>query len=595
MNPINSVLTLIKQQRFAQGITALDSLLKTGSQQRAVLHRLRATCFFALKQYPEAISDLNKANEEGMSDGELFMNLAKAYVFSNDLTNAFQYILKALNCKDRFYQTALCFVHRSMLDELSDADVRVLIASIDTDMVTTDSAKNALANIYIALSDATLALAKLDEIKDPAVDVRITYAMANRMNGECHKALDALMMIENDYGRHFAVYHQMANCYADLGDLDNACECYSKAIELNDQYRFSHFNLAELMFQRGSAEMMFSSYEALHRENRFNLPTLCDYLSFLLRLNHYPLVLTLTEYYRHQFGRESLQYFEAEAQRLAGHSEQAIQTTKAIDSQCLTNDQLCQLTQHLITNAEYPLAQAFLQQVLCRDETNQWALALAILLSHNDQGNSANHLNYIDYIFEYALRPPAGFDNTEAYLQALASLLNTLHGETENSPLNVTIHGGTQSHANLFTLQHPLIAHLKSEFEHAASQALAKCKAAKTLHAGFEKEGSLYTSGSWSINTKTAGYHNNHIHPMGLLSSVCYISLPADISAENGGIQFGVPPFATPFTLHREVFTPEIGKLLLFPSCFWHGTLPLLKGNNRLTVAADFVLRKAQH
>lgn len=78
---------------------------------------------------------------------------------------------------------------------------------------------------------------------------------------------------------------------------------------------------------------------------------------------------------------------------------------------------------------------------------------------------------------------------------------------------------------------------------------------------------------------------------MGLVSSVCYISLPGCISNDNGALQFGVPPFETSFKPQGIKYTPRNGALFIFPSCFWHGTTPLRGGDNRLTVAADFVIK----
>lgn len=98
-------------------------------------------------------------------------------------------------------------------------------------------------------------------------------------------------------------------------------------------------------------------------------------------------------------------------------------------------------------------------------------------------------------------------------------------------------------------------------------------------------------NGSWSVRLRTAGYHNNHVHPRGWISSACYIDLPdsmANITTDDGCLTFGVPGIATTPTLHAEhVIRPEIGMLVLFPSYFWHGTVPFTSDRTRLTVAFD--------
>jgi hypothetical protein len=53
-------------------------------------------------------------------------------------------------------------------------------------------------------------------------------------------------------------------------------------------------------------------------------------------------------------------------------------------------------------------------------------------------------------------------------------------------------------------------------------------------------------SGSWSCRLNSMGYHTNHIHPKGWISSAYYVDLPPDVvaGAENqGALKFGESPF----------------------------------------------------
>ena len=88
------------------------------------------------------------------------------------------------------------------------------------------------------------------------------------------------------------------------------------------------------------------------------------------------------------------------------------------------------------------------------------------------------------------------------------------------------------------------------------------------------------------------GYHAPHVHPEGWLSSACYIDLPAvvDAGGREGWIGFGAPPFACAVPTPPEYFEkPEPGKLVLFPSYMWHGTVPFTGDETRLTIAFDVV------
>ena len=88
----------------------------------------------------------------------------------------------------------------------------------------------------------------------------------------------------------------------------------------------------------------------------------------------------------------------------------------------------------------------------------------------------------------------------------------------------------------------------------------------------------------------SAGFHTNHIHSQGWISSALYVSLPDDLREREGSIQFGVPPVEMGLALApRRVVAPEVGVLLLFPSYMWHGTIPFTSTQPRLTVAFDLV------
>jgi hypothetical protein len=57
-----------------------------------------------------------------------------------------------------------------------------------------------------------------------------------------------------------------------------------------------------------------------------------------------------------------------------------------------------------------------------------------------------------------------------------------------------------------------------------------------------------------------------------------------------GILSFGTPGMVTTPALDAELsIRPEVGQLVLFPSYFWHGTLPFHSDQPRLTVAFDVV------
>jgi len=97
----------------------------------------------------------------------------------------------------------------------------------------------------------------------------------------------------------------------------------------------------------------------------------------------------------------------------------------------------------------------------------------------------------------------------------------------------------------------------------------------------------------WSVRLRDSGYHFNHYHGSGWLSSACYIELPP-LANGQGWLQFGMPCMPTRPALGPDYFVePEAGQLVLFPSWMWHGTVPFAAkpGASRLTIAFDVLPR----
>jgi ectoine hydroxylase-related dioxygenase (phytanoyl-CoA dioxygenase family) len=78
---------------------------------------------------------------------------------------------------------------------------------------------------------------------------------------------------------------------------------------------------------------------------------------------------------------------------------------------------------------------------------------------------------------------------------------------------------------------------------------------------------------------------------MGWISSCYYVGLPAVVADENaqqGWIKFGEPNFKSGLAIRRAI-QPQAGRLVLFPSYMWHGTIPFRSSEKRTTIAFDVV------
>jgi uncharacterized protein (TIGR02466 family) len=101
---------------------------------------------------------------------------------------------------------------------------------------------------------------------------------------------------------------------------------------------------------------------------------------------------------------------------------------------------------------------------------------------------------------------------------------------------------------------------------------------------------------SWSSRLARQGFHTDHVHPHGWVSSAYYVQVPpgvADAAQRRGWIQFGRPDLPLPGVpadaLVRRMEAPVPGRLVLFPSMLWHGTTPFDDDAVRMTIAFDVV------
>ncbi|MGM9482553.1 tetratricopeptide repeat protein [Roseateles sp. NT4] len=190
------------------------------------------------------------------------------------------------------------------------------------------------------------------------------------------------------------------------------------------------------------------------------------------------------------------------------------------------------------------------------------------------------------------VEPPSGWADMASFNTALAEELTRLHTDAE-APIDQTLRHGTQTRGNLFDLDLPLVQALKAQIGRAITAWLAT-RPAEPGHPflGRRSAGWHFTD-SWSSRLRSSGFHTNHVHGHGWLSSSYYVATPPSALREgsrDGWIKFDEPdlPESVRSSLRpRRMEAPQPGRLVLFPSYLWHGTTPFQDEAYRLTVAFD--------
>ncbi|HEX5488149.1 MAG TPA: tetratricopeptide repeat protein [Rhodanobacteraceae bacterium] len=187
---------------------------------------------------------------------------------------------------------------------------------------------------------------------------------------------------------------------------------------------------------------------------------------------------------------------------------------------------------------------------------------------------------------------PEGWPDLDAYLDDLATSVARSHN-LEAHPIGNSLREGSQ--IPLSPQQSPFAA--VRAFPRAIDRPIREYMQA--IGNGPDpmrkrNTGRYGLSGMWSVRLRPNGFHVNHYHPQGWISSACYLRLPPAVKQHQGEgwLKFGEPAFPTNPPLEPEYFIrPEPGLLALFPSYMWHGTVPFsgTPDDSRLTIAFDVV------
>ncbi|HVO47837.1 MAG TPA: putative 2OG-Fe(II) oxygenase [Steroidobacteraceae bacterium] len=191
----------------------------------------------------------------------------------------------------------------------------------------------------------------------------------------------------------------------------------------------------------------------------------------------------------------------------------------------------------------------------------------------------------------YDLEPPPGWSSMARLNAAVAAKLRARH-QFNTHPLDQSLRNGSQTARSLLTEPDPTIQALLSAFAAPIARYMASVGSGQDHPISGRNRGGAAMKGCWSVELRRNGFHVNHVHPEGWISSAYYVAVPPDVEdtqAKSGWIKFGEPGIPVAGASAEYFVQPRPGRLVLFPSYMWHGTNAITGDETRLTVAFDAV------
>jgi tetratricopeptide (TPR) repeat protein len=424
-------------------------------------------------------------------------------------------------------------------------------------------------------------------------------AVAVLQQGRPAEALEILNAAQAKVPEIPLVDYVRGNALQQLGQLEEAVQSYRHAIARNSLDVLAHRDLNHLLYRLGNDHQLLRSYDealALHpNEGLLHLAK----ASFL-----------------HQAGRldEALEEFERAAVAMPAH----VTARDAIGMVCAQRGDFERaITEHetavkmepnnagawrnfaqtLVRFGDAKKAVEIARKALAIEPTDQGALATmgsGLAAIGDAQAEELNNFDQFIRVFE--LEPPSDYGSVEEFNQELSSYLDNLHHDKREF-LAQSLRGGTQTLEALFGRGHKLVEQLRIRIDEAVKTYISDMKVDDRHPFLSRRSNGFRYAGSWSSRLRDSGFHANHIHASGWISSAYYVSVPdvvADTGEKQGWLKFGEPPFESGIKDPiRRTVQPQLGRLVLFPSYMWHGTVPFRSTQTRTTVAFDVTPKNA--
>ena len=390
------------------------------------------------------------------------------------------------------------------------------------------AAHNLLGTALSALGrqrDARVALERAVELAPHAVDARYNLACVLEAIGEYAAAESTHRTLLEARPDSAASWNGLGNALLSQRRPDEALAAYARAAELAPAAAIAHANLGTVLFDQGRHDEALAAFRRAAQLD----PDFPDAL-----------------------------YHVARAELACGDTDAAL---------------------------------AACERFLATVPDSQEALALqAFLLRDLDRHQEADRLlDHHRLVRAVHLPTPAGHTDMASFNASLSRHV-LAHPSLEPDPYGASTRGGRHS-ANLLEGDKGPVAALETLVKQAVRDYVQSLPAER--HPFLDQRHRSLRLVIQANLLDPGGWLEPHVHPQAWLSGAYYLQLPPGMDAEShaGWLEFFRPPsgIRARSTPRLHVVQPDAGMLVLFPSYFYHGTVPFQFDGLRISVGIDLI------
>ena len=417
-----------------------------------------------------------------------------------------------------------------------------------------------------------------------------------RQAGRHDVAVDLIQRAIARNGRNPSYHANLGTALEVSGRREDALAAYRRAIVIKPDYPEAYFKLGSAL---KSSDKPNDAFEAFRRAVKFKPDYAEAYneLGALLGAARKTdmAIKALRRAIDIKPGYADAHYNLGLALQRSGRLDEAIQALqRAVELKPDVDSAMFRLTTALLDRNDPAKMVEVCDACLKADPGNRRMLSSkAVALNEAGDRDGARFLLDFDrFIRPTRIEVPAGFDGLAEFNTALAHQVCTNPTLEFERSGHATRFGGHTDDL-LIDPQGP-VASLKGLMEGAVEDYL-RAMPEDTSHPFLASRPDRWKLTAWAVVMDTRGHQAPHIHSAAWVSGVYYVQLPnignLPEQEQAGWIEFGrpQPEFRCKVEPEVKLFQPEEGLMFLFPSYFYHGTVPIETEEQRISIAFDVI------